>query len=101
MSTLPTGDQSAAFGGAQLREGRLPLRLQHHEASAVSRRAAELAWAGSVPVELSDDELARLGSPRTARCNPVDLGGYQGRAGRRLDADDVEEAYAARRPFRG
>lgn len=47
-------------------------------------------------MELSDDELARLVDPRdAARCNPVDLEDIQGRAGRRLDADDVEEAYAA------
>lgn len=47
-------------------------------------------------MELSDDELARLVDPHdAARCNPVDLEDIQGRAGRRLDADDVEEAYAA------
>ena len=66
------------------------------KASAVSRRAAELGLGWPVPVELSDDELARLVDPRdAARCNPVDLEDIQGRAGRRLDADDVEEAYAA------
>lgn len=66
------------------------------KASAVSRRAAELGLGWPVPVELSDDELARLvDSHDAARCNPVDLEDIQGRAGRRLDAGDVEEAYAA------
>ena len=66
------------------------------KASAIVARAQALGLGWPVPVELSDDELARLVDPRNfTRCNPVILEDIEGEAKRKLSAEDVDEAFGS------
>ena len=97
------GDHRAALGGAQLRESRLPLRLQRHEGVRrleASRRAGPgLARAGGAQRRRAGQAG---GSPRRGALQPRRPGGYprpcRAQAGRGRRRGGV---CGVRRPFRG
>ena len=63
--------------------------------SAVSRRAKELGLGWPVPVELSDEELARLVDPKNrSRKALPDFPAIQDELGRKLEKGDADEAYS-------